>query len=485
MSDFIRAQQPALSGLLMPVADEPDLIDQEYADDTLLFLHHSHDVLDTIQYALEVFCIASSARINWDKSYGILAGSDDVPTWGPGDFTWLRPGETCTLQHLSLAGRALVANQVLLASAWYVASCWTLHGGVMRQFRQLIRNFLYGGSDGTHDTRARVRWSTVIMPTSQGGLGIIDPEMQSRVLLTKLIVRGLFPGNEPWKMLLQSDLATVTPTYGVRDGYIWTPGMRFLFTDAPVRRNGVYHFFVLLWYPTDWIVTLQTWDALKLLDAADSRDPEASSEIIEIYAQKAVSQENEMGEHLWPSSYGLKRGQPEFTDLHNLRPADANVNSARGKKYFGECMPAIDKACLMPAFREAASDTATSKRFWTPPLKTPVWIFKPFLFFGCGTRFIEDVRGDIARSLMYMVVRYGPNNHGKGSYLQLSDAPHKGKAEMGELSILLQWNMEDPPSSEERLRNFRVCALFQHNRNPFVDHPEFASQIWDAEYIDH
>ncbi|MCO5569111.1 hypothetical protein L7F22_022818 [Adiantum nelumboides] len=154
MSDFIRGQQPALRGLLMPMADEPDLIDQEYADDTLLFLHYSPDVLDTIRDALEIFCVASGARINWHKSYGILAGSDDIPTWGPGDFTWLGPSETCrylgfqvgldvtseqqfspvmqtmrrklcywSSQHLSLGGRALVANQVLLASAWYVASC--------------------------------------------------------------------------------------------------------------------------------------------------------------------------------------------------------------------------------------------------------------------------------------------------------------------------------------------------------------------------
>ncbi|MCO5548673.1 hypothetical protein L7F22_002132 [Adiantum nelumboides] len=71
------------------------LIDQEYTDDTLLFLHYSPDILDTIRYALEVFCVTTGACVNWDKSYGILAGSDDVPTWGPGDFTWLRPGETC------------------------------------------------------------------------------------------------------------------------------------------------------------------------------------------------------------------------------------------------------------------------------------------------------------------------------------------------------------------------------------------------------
>ncbi|MCO5550170.1 hypothetical protein L7F22_032705 [Adiantum nelumboides] len=240
MSDFFRVHQPALRGLLMPVFDEPDLIDQEYADDTLLFLHYTPDVLDMIRYELEWFCGASGARINWDKSYGILAGSQDVPTWGPTDFRWLRPGETCrylgfqvgldvspeqqfspvmqamrrklcywSTRHLSMAGRALVANQVLLTSAWYVASCWTMHGGVMLQLKRLIKNFLFGGSDGSLDTRARVRWSTCTLPTSQGGLGIIDPEMQSRALLTKRIVWGLFPGNEPWKMLLQSALATV------------------------------------------------------------------------------------------------------------------------------------------------------------------------------------------------------------------------------------------------------------------------------------
>ncbi|MCO5580097.1 hypothetical protein L7F22_033963 [Adiantum nelumboides] len=51
-----------------------DLRSDEYANDTLLFLHYTPDVLDMICYALERFCVASGARINWDKSYGILAG---------------------------------------------------------------------------------------------------------------------------------------------------------------------------------------------------------------------------------------------------------------------------------------------------------------------------------------------------------------------------------------------------------------------------
>lgn len=45
------------------------------------------------------------------------------------------------------------------------------------------------------------------------------------------------------------------------------------------------------------------------------------------------------------------------------------VNSARGKKYFGECNPINDKTCLSPAFEEAAVDTATNKKIWMPPRK--------------------------------------------------------------------------------------------------------------------
>ncbi|MCO5548017.1 hypothetical protein L7F22_001473 [Adiantum nelumboides] len=73
----------------------PDLRYQEYADDTLLFLHYTFDALDTIRYALEVFCIASGALINWEKYYGILAGLNDILTWGLTDFTWFMPGATC------------------------------------------------------------------------------------------------------------------------------------------------------------------------------------------------------------------------------------------------------------------------------------------------------------------------------------------------------------------------------------------------------
>ena len=156
-------------------------------------------------------------------------------------------------QNLSLAGRALVANQVLLASVWYIASCWMMHSGMMKQVRRLIRNFLWGGSDGTTDTRARVRWSTIILPREDGGLGIIDPEMQCKALLTKFIVRGLFPGNETWKLMLRSVLDTVTPR-PMRGGQSWRPGVRYIFTTAPLSVSHLSPFMRSL---------LRTWFSLR------------------------------------------------------------------------------------------------------------------------------------------------------------------------------------------------------------------------------
>ncbi|CAJ2649870.1 unnamed protein product [Trifolium pratense] len=205
----------------------------------------------------------------------------------------------------------------------------------------------------------------------------------------------------------------------------------------------------------------EVWDALKILDAADIDKPGASSGIVEIYSLRVVPKwlsgkpQGWNREHLWPRSYGLTSA-PSLTDLHNIRPADVNVNSSRGNKYYGECITSSTK-CLRPANKEAAPDTEADKKRWAPP---------------------KQVRGDIARALMYMAVSYGFQQPGGSPGLRLSDTPNAEKREMGLLSTLLEWNEMDPPSREEKLRNERICKFYQHNRNPFVDHPEYANLIW-------
>lgn len=64
-------------------------------------------------------------------------------------------------------------------------------------------------------------------------MGIIDPEIQSRALISKLIVRGLCPGNEPWKSFLRSAITDCAPK-GPGD---WCPFYCCIFTDSP---DGVF-----------------------------------------------------------------------------------------------------------------------------------------------------------------------------------------------------------------------------------------------------
>jgi hypothetical protein len=67
--------------------------------------------------------------------------------------------------------------------------------------------------------------------------------------------------------------------------------------------------------------------------------------------------------------------------------------------------------------------------------------------------------------------------------LELTDAVNTdaltvaGKGYHGKLSTLLAWNKADPVDSFEFRRN-NIIYSYQKNRNPFIDHPEFAYLIW-------
>ena len=71
-------------------------MDSEYADDTLLITEFSEENLERGRCLIDRFCLASGARVNWNKSSGIILGTDVRTHWGTADgFTWLQPGESC------------------------------------------------------------------------------------------------------------------------------------------------------------------------------------------------------------------------------------------------------------------------------------------------------------------------------------------------------------------------------------------------------
>lgn len=87
------------------------------------------------------------------------------------------------------------------------------------------------------------------------------------------------------------------------------------------------------------------------------------------------------------------------------------------------------------------------------------------------------MKGDVARMLFYMAVRY----EGDDGYpdLELNDKTGNGSAPYhGKQSVLLEWNKQDPVDDRKRKRNEIIYEKYQHNRNPFINHPEWAGDIW-------
>ncbi len=82
-------------------------------------------------------------------------------------------------------------------------------------------------------------------------------------------------------------------------------------------------------------------------------------------------------------------------------------------------------------------------------------------------------KGDVARSVFYMAVRYNALSVVNG------DIPDTTVGQLGDLATLLTWNVSDPSDDFEMNRNNYIYT-WQLNRNPFIDYPNLADYIWGA-----
>ena len=157
-------------------------------------------------------------------------------------------------------------------------------------------------------------------------------------------------------------------------------------------------------------------------------------------------------EHSWPQSWFNEQTVPR-SDLHHIFPTDGFVNGKRANYPLGEV-------------RSATWTSQNGSKLGT--CKTPGYsgtVFEP----------IDEYKGDFARALMYMSVRYYSED---GSWSS-SDMTNKSEIKKWAIDMLLRWNEQDPVSEKEKERNEVIYNDYQHNRNPFVDHPEYARMIWD------
>ena len=204
------------------------------------------------------------------------------------------------------------------------------------------------------------------------------------------------------------------------------------------------------------VVRAQTYsDVIAILMEAD-QNPEHSNQVWLVYTEEGrpkldfQTTSNNTGkwnrEHTYPRSRGgffdieedeiadgidvfwetkadsLRHGN---SDAHALRAADGSENSSRGNQHYGQ---------------------------YIGPEGT-----------------LGSFRGDVARSVLYMEIRYNG--------LAVVNGFPDVTGELGDLETLLEWHRNDPPDDFEMNRN-NVVYQWQFNRNPFIDQPDLVEYIW-------
>ncbi|WP_197092751.1 endonuclease [Labilibaculum euxinus] len=164
------------------------------------------------------------------------------------------------------------------------------------------------------------------------------------------------------------------------------------------------------------------------------QNPKDASQVWQMYIEEGIAKTAHVSgstgwnrEHTWAKSHGgFGTSDGPGTDGHHLRATDAQENSVRGSRDFADVAPG-----------------------YTPP---------------------KSARGDVARMIFYMATRWDMTVDDQCKETE-SAARH------GKLSDLLKWHEEDPVDPYEVRRN-NVIYGYQHNRNPFVDHPELVQYIF-------
>lgn len=167
-------------------------------------------------------------------------------------------------------------------------------------------------------------------------------------------------------------------------------------------------------------------------------------------------------EHTVPVSwFSGNTGTPgPATDYYHIFPTDKWVNALRDSYIYGEVSNPV-------------TTTLNGSKLG------------PNSFAGLtGTAFepIDEYKGDVARAFLYFVTRYEDqmSTFSGGTFgTQAFEQNSFPSVDLNYLRLMLKWHNQDPVSQKERDRN-EAGFLYQGNRNPFVDRPEFADQIWNA-----
>ncbi len=198
-------------------------------------------------------------------------------------------------------------------------------------------------------------------------------------------------------------------------------------------------------------------------------DPDSSTpgNLITFYSQRSISSTWDSQtlifnrEHIWPkaSSGGLYSKMDNYyqgagSDLFHVRPEYTVINSNRGDTSYGTVTGSY-------SYLSGGEITTETK-------------------LGSVCEPQDAIKGDVARILLYQYLHYYAGFGKTNSYTSTSytlDKVVSAGGLNGALALMIKWNLLDPVSDIETARN-TFGYSYQHNRNPFIDHPEYACKIW-------
>ena len=165
-------------------------------------------------------------------------------------------------------------------------------------------------------------------------------------------------------------------------------------------------------------------------------------------------------EHLIPQSI-FSESKPMVSDAFHIWPTDKKVNADRANYPFGV----------------VGTATITSKN----GSKLGSNLNSGYSAGFSGTVFepIDEFKGDIARAYFYFVTAYQESGIQNWKSYPMFDGTKDKVFTDTFLKILMTWHVSDPVSDREKDINNHIYK-YQGNRNPFIDHPEYAEKIWGS-----
>lgn len=212
---------------------------------------------------------------------------------------------------------------------------------------------------------------------------------------------------------------------------------------------------------TNFITYSEVWNATKITDLdlnnsnnvlllygwENGTDPDVTNDLVRNKNSNGGNTGQWNREHVYAKSLAtpnLEDNAPSDAgeDAHHLRSCDVQRNNTRGSLRFAD----------------GSGNSKTVTGGWYPG---------------------DQWKGDVARMMMYMYLRYG-NQCLPKDVARTGSVTVSGDTNM--VQLFLEWNAEDPVDAYEDARNTyhgdTSNTYAQGNRNPFIDNPYLATRIW-------